>query len=370
MHTVTFYPLGNADCTRIELDNGKAILFDYANMRSPNDAADKRCDLPKLLLDRLAATGKDYFDVVAFTHIDNDHVCGASDFFHLDYASEYQGDERIKIRELWVPAAAVTEVGVEDDARSIRAEARFRFKNGYGIKVFSRPDHLQAWAESENIDLETRRHLIVDAGTTVPGLDLATDGVEVFVHSPFAERTEAGVVDRNDDSIAVQATFQVGATLTRLLLMSDLGYEAIEGVVRVTRYHGNEIRLAHDIAKLPHHCSYKSLSFDKGQTETEPTDSVRWIWEDQAQTATVLVSTSKPIPDDDRDVQPPHRQAAKFYERCAKRVSGQFKVTMETPTRYSPDPLVIEIGRWGGNIQKRPSIGAAAVFSTPAPRSG
>ena len=33
MHTVTIFPLGNADCTRIDLQGGKKILFDYANMR-------------------------------------------------------------------------------------------------------------------------------------------------------------------------------------------------------------------------------------------------------------------------------------------------------------------------------------------------
>lgn len=33
MHKVTFFPLGNADCTRIVLANGKRVLFDYANTR-------------------------------------------------------------------------------------------------------------------------------------------------------------------------------------------------------------------------------------------------------------------------------------------------------------------------------------------------
>lgn len=370
MHILTVFPLGNADCTRIELANGKTLLFDYANMRCEDDPNDKRCNLPKLLRDRLSATGKDYYDVVAYTHLDNDHICGSPHFFYFEHAGKYQSDGRVKIRELWVPAAAITEEGCEDDARVIRAEARYRFTEGRGIRVFSRPDHLKAWAETAGIDLETRRHLIVDAGTLVPGFALGSDGLEVFVHSPFAERTDGVVIDRNDSSIVVQATFQVDAALTRMLLMSDITHENISGIVRVTKYHGNEARLQHDIAKLPHHCSYTAVSPEKGEEETVPVEEARWLFEDQAQTASVFVSTSKPIPADDADVQPQHRQTANFYKRAVSKVSGQFKVTMEHPSQSAPEPLVIEIGRWGGNIKKKPALGAAAVVSTPAPRSG
>ena len=79
MHTVTFHNLGNADCIRINLENGKKILFDYANRRDPNDKYDLRCDLPKELRDDL--DDRDYYDVVAFTHLDEDHYCGATDFW-------------------------------------------------------------------------------------------------------------------------------------------------------------------------------------------------------------------------------------------------------------------------------------------------
>lgn len=370
MHTVTFFPLGNADCTRIELSNGKTLLFDYANMRCLDDPSDKRCDLPKLLRDRLNATGKDSYDVVVFTHLDNDHICGSSEFFHLEHAAKYQGKGRIKIRELWVPAAAVTEEGCEDESRIIRAEARYRFREGKGIRVFSSPDHLKAWAQEAEIDLESRRHLIVDAGTLAPGFSLASDGLEIFVHSPFAERSDGMIIDRNNHSIVVQATFQVDAALTRMLLLSDIIHETITGIVRVTKYHGNEVRLEHDILKISHHCSYTALSDDKGKDETVPVESARWLFEDQAQTASVFVSTSKPIPADDSDLQPPHRQAANFYKKAVSKVGGQFKVTMEHPTDAKPEPLVIEVGRWGGNIKKKPAVGAAAVVSTPAPRSG
>lgn len=65
MAKLTFFPLGNADCCRIDLDGDKKVLFDYANVRCPDDDDDKRCDLEQELRDDLEAADRDYYDVVA-----------------------------------------------------------------------------------------------------------------------------------------------------------------------------------------------------------------------------------------------------------------------------------------------------------------
>jgi hypothetical protein len=54
----------------------------------------------------LRCARRDYYDVVYFTHLDDDHCCGSGHFFWLEHAAKYQGESRIKIDELWVPAAA------------------------------------------------------------------------------------------------------------------------------------------------------------------------------------------------------------------------------------------------------------------------
>ena len=33
MHKLTFYPLGNADCCKVDIANGKKLLFNFANVR-------------------------------------------------------------------------------------------------------------------------------------------------------------------------------------------------------------------------------------------------------------------------------------------------------------------------------------------------
>src|SRR5947209_7251532 len=109
MPTITFHPLGNADCYRVDLARGEKLLFDYADTRSADDSFDRRIDLPAALRNDLAGAKRDDYDVVAFTHLDNDHVCGAGAFFEFRHAAKYQGEGRIKIRDLWVPAFAITE---------------------------------------------------------------------------------------------------------------------------------------------------------------------------------------------------------------------------------------------------------------------
>ena len=73
MAKVTFFPIGNADCTLIDLEGGDKVLFDFADMRNPDDEDDKRCDLSQMLRDDLDDSDVDSYRVVAFTHLDEDH---------------------------------------------------------------------------------------------------------------------------------------------------------------------------------------------------------------------------------------------------------------------------------------------------------
>jgi hypothetical protein len=371
MHKLTFFPIGNADSCRIDLSGGQKLLFDYAAMRCENDSTDRRIDLPRELRADLKAANRNHFEVVAFTHLDDDHIHGASEFFRLDHAEKYQGEGRIVIETLWVPAAVIIEDGCEDEARIIQAEARYRLKQGKGIRVFSRPDKLTEWLRQQNLSLADRQHLITDAGLLIPGYSLGSHGVEFFVHSPFGSRLEDGtLVDRNTDSLVLQATFDVDGTTTKLILSSDVDHTVLSEIVKVTRFKKRDERLEWDVVNLPHHCSYKSIGPEKGKDKTEPVAEVAWLFEDQGQDAAIVVSTSKPIPSNDDDDQPPHRQAANYHKDHTADRNGQFVVTMEHPSMRSPEPLVIEIGATKAKLKRRYLGGAAAAMSAPAPRVG
>lgn len=370
--SIKFFPLGNADTLRLDLVDGRKILFDYAAMRNCNDPQDKRCDLPVELRRDLDKASRDYFDAVCITHTDTDHCKGFGDFFWLEHAKAYQSDSRVKIHELWVPAAAILEENLKDDARIVRAEARHRLRVGKGVRVFSRPGRLKEWLEGEGIKLEDRKDLIVDAGQLVPGYEKdGPEQVEFFVHSPFGWRQDENtVVSRNEDSIVMHATFQEAGTESRLFLGSDANHEILSQIVQTTRRHGNADRLRWDIMKLPHHCSYLSLGPERGTDETVPDPDVRWLFEDQREEGSYIVSPSFPIPikgtEDDKSDQPPHRQAANYHRRISKNCDGEFEVTMEKPSKARPKPFVYKVTAQGIALElSAPMVGNTAAAETP-----
>ena len=122
MHKLIFYPINNANCILIELDNGQLILFDYANPGDPQNDKDKRIDTASEIKALLKEKNRNNIDIVAFTHIDLDHIGGASELFYLQHAQKYQSDARIKIDNLWIPAGVILEERTEDEARIIRGD--------------------------------------------------------------------------------------------------------------------------------------------------------------------------------------------------------------------------------------------------------
>ena len=370
MPKLIFYPVDNADSCFIELDNKQLILIDYANLGDLENKEDLRIDLESEIKETLKQKNKDNIDVVAFTHLDRDHIGGASTLFYLEHAPKYQDNDRLKIDTLWIPASAILEEGAEYEARIIRAEARYRLKKGKGVRVFSRPQKLEAWLNQQGLSLESRKHLITDAGKTIPEFTTNQHGVEFFVHSPFAKRlNDKEVIDRNSDCIVIQATFLCGDEKTKVILTGDIPYEGLSEIVSITKYHNNEHRLEWDIYAVPHHCSYLSLASDKGTHKTQPTEEIKWLLEQQGQQRGIIVSSSKIIPNEDT-TQPPHRQAAKYYQECADNIDGDFLVTMEHPNKSAPKPLIINIDRFGVTVEKKSFSGVPSIISNPAPRAG
>lgn len=277
---------------------------------------------------------------------------------------------------MWVPAALITEQTLDDDeARILQKEARHRFREGKGIRVFSRPERLRQWCEKNGIKLNDRLGMITDAGQLVPAFSLTTDKVEFFVHSPFAMRQDENTVeDRNEDSLVMQATFEIDRVQTKALFLADSIHEILSDMVDITRSKSNDHRLEWDIAKLPHHCSYLSIGPEKGKSKTKAVEQVDWLYKEQGREGVIAVSTSKPIPkagtDEDKDDQPPHRQAAEYYKEVVTDLRGQFVVTMEHPTPKAPEPIVIEIGRTKGTLKKSVLGAAYIATSQRAPRAG
>ena len=380
-HKVIFYPVGNGDTTQIILSKGSRVLFDFCHRDKANDADTPEIDLKARLKRDLKAVGRDYFDVVAFTHADLDHIRGSTGFFELQYAKKYQGDGRIKIRELWVPAAMLLESTDKDHQTEefvlLRQEARYRLLEGKDILVFSKPKALVDWLEprlkERGESASARDHLFIDAGMIVPGFTPEKDGVEFFCHSPFIKHCDEGDIIRNSAALVFNVRFKADGAFYDFLQVGDAEYCDLEDIVSTTLYHKNEDRLAWDLYNIPHHCSYRALNDVKGDRETVPTPLVKELLL-LGKSDAYVVSCSKPIPDvkdSYEQIQPPHIQARKAYERYLKEIGGRkFLVTMEEPNASKPEPLTFEITRGGVTWTRTAPIGAPAIVASRPPRAG
>ncbi|OIN69517.1 hypothetical protein BL247_21990 [Ralstonia solanacearum] len=376
-HRIVFYPVGNGDTSQIILENGKRILMDYRHRKKTEEGEGPEINLKARLKQELKDVGRDSFDVVAFTHADTDHIENSTEFFELWHAAKYQGNGRIKIDTLWVPAAMVLETGTNGQQSSEfviwRQEARHRLKEGKGIRVFSKPEKLKDWLEENDLTLESRRHLITDAGQLAPEFDIETDGVEFFCHSPFIKHVDDGDDLRNAASLIFNVRFRKNGADYDYLAVGDSEWSVLEDIVTTTKAHGNMDRLAWDLYNIPHHCSYLALSDEKGEFETTPKPLVEEILLSGKEGA-YIVSSSCPIVDtkDGREqTQPPHIQAKKCYETYRKKTGGaKFLVTMEEPNATKPEPLEFKVDNQGLSLSRAATSAASVIISKPAPRAG
>lgn len=380
-HQIVFYPVGNGDTSQVVLSQGRRVLFDFCHRKKAEGVDTPEIDLKTRLKDELDAAGRDYFDVVAFTHADADHIQGSTEFFELHHAAKYQGAGRIKIKQLWVPAAMAMENASNDQQSDefviLRQEARHRLLEGKDILIFSRPKALLDWLvprlEERGEAANARDHLFIDAGRLVPGFNLIADGAEFFCHSPFVKHYQDGDFIRNSAALVFNVRLLAGTNTFDYLEVGDAHWEDLEDIVSITKYHNNDDRLCWDLINIPHHCSYKSLSDEKGETETEPKPQVKELLL-AGKPDSYIVSCSKPIVDDKESydqIQPPHIQARKAYERYLKEVNGRkFLATMEEPNATKPEPLVFEVTAGGVSWTKMALIGAPAIVSSRPSRAG
>jgi hypothetical protein len=379
-HEIISYPVGNGDTTQIKMGGGKRFLFDFNHCKAAEDEKDPRIDLHKHLKDELKADKRGYYDVVAFTHADLDHICGSTEFFELLHAEKYTGNGRIEIKELWVPAAMLLEEvkrdELSDEFALWRKEARYRLLEGKGIKVFSKPPALKEWLQAA---LKERReapnardHLFVDAGTLVGGYTLASDGVEFFCHSPFIKHCDGGDIVRNDASLVLNVRLRADGADYDYLHIGDSSWEVLEDIVSITKAHGRQDRLRWDLFNLPHHCSYLCLSDVKGDKETDPKPGVKELLLFGKEDA-YIVSSSYPIPNSKdmyEQTQPPHIQARNAYQTHLMKVNGRkFLVTMEEPNASKPQPLKFEVSS-GGVAWLKGIAGTPALLTGAIPRAG
>jgi hypothetical protein len=139
-------------------------------------------------------------------------------------------------------------------------------------------------------------------------------------------------------------------------------------IVDITRAHGNNARLAWDVFKIPHHCSYLSMAEEKGNYKTTPTPEFEWLLRQGAERS-VMISTSWPIPSETTK-EPPHAETYRRYMETAEHLDADLIVTMEHPSEGNPKRTIIEIGASGPTLKREIVTSSVSAVTARSPRVG
>lgn len=382
---ITFFPVDNGDMTLLRLTDSEAtsLLIDCKIRSAADNSDDETRDVAKDLRDRLKtdANGRPFLDAMLLSHPDEDHCLGLEKHFWLGPISDYPDDEkpknekRIVIRELWsspmVFRRASKNHSLCKDAKAFNKEAKRRIKvNKDNSFSADDGDRILILGEDENGKTDDLTPILIKSGEKFSGVNgQATDYLTSLLLGPFSKQDDEteDTLSKNGSSVIINFEIkcsQFGSSISKFLTGGDAGVEIWERIS--DEYLPSDTE--YDLLLAPHHCSWRSLSHDswseKGEDAVVSGKAKKAL--EQAKYGAFIISSSKPIADDDSD--PPCIRAKREY-RSILGPSGIFKCTGEEPTKNNPAPLEIETTGKGFKLTATLSA-AASVTSVTPPRAG
>ncbi|GEK09026.1 ComEC/Rec2 family competence protein [Pseudoalteromonas peptidolytica] len=384
---ITFFPVDNGDMTLIQLANDeKASLLIDCNIRAAaDDPNEKAPDVAKKLREKIKvdSDNRPYVDAMLLSHPDKDHCLGLEKHFWLDSLDKYSDDnkpqeeKRIVIRQLWSSPMVFRRASKSEplcsDAKAFNKEARRRVKENRSNK-FQVPngDRILILGEDENGKTDDLGPILKKVGNVIYGINgTATDYLSSKLLGPLSlqdEETEEKL-SKNNSSVIINfhvKSSEYSSKLSRFLAGGDAGVVIWEKIW--AEY--NSADLEYDLLLAPHHCSWRSLSHDswsKKKEEAKVSPDAKAALS-QCLDDAIIVSSSKPIEDDDND--PPCIRAKREYKDILRDVKGIFKCTGEEPNRTAPKPLVVEATNTGFKLCIAAASVSMATAATTPPRAG
>lgn len=359
---ITFFSVDNGDMTLLQLESGRTILIDI-NIRAATAAGvrDVLADLRARL--RKDGSGRRYVDAMLLTHPDQDHCRGFKEYFHVgpiaDYVEPNEGkDGKIIVREMWSsPMVFRRQPAGEtlcDDAKAWAKEARRR-ANLFKLKQEAiRGDRIQIMGEDQDDKTNDLAAVLVKAGQSITRIDGQVDGTfSGFLIAPKGKGDADDEERRSKNHSSVIVRFSVANGKISGAAKYLAGGDALVGIwERVWADHkGNRAVLEYHILGAPHHCSWRSLSWESwsesdGDAEAS-TDALKALG--QALDGAYVVASSKPVADD--DVDPPCIGAKLEYEGILSPVDGTFVNTATHKVNGVPMPMEFEVTATGPVLQ-------------------
>lgn len=350
--SITFFPVGNGDCTLIRLADNTNILIDCnltLDAESENsDVYDVRHHLLELLP---RDDGVPYLDTFILTHPDEDHCRGFDRVFHRGKPENCTGSgekPKIRVDELWFSPRVFKEYtkGLSNDARQFKNEVQRRKRLHQSLDSTSNNpgNRLRIVGYSDAEEVEGLDHLVIGPGLSTRMVNGSwRNEFELFVHGPFKWETDEGE-HRNDTSIILHMTFGLSFEPQACLLLQggDAEHRVWAKVLERTREARNTDRLEFDLFLAPHHCSWTFFNDTSQKDNPIPVDTSLELL-DNGRDGALVVASSLPIEDNDKN--PPHFEAAKQYKR--KVGSTKFMSTAARKHKTKPAPTKFEVTRTG-----------------------
>jgi hypothetical protein len=366
---ITYFPVGNGDCSLIELSDKTQILIDCNITEDSRDHDEPaRYDVHahfvkfgKRLNGRIP-----HVDAFILTHSDQDHCRGFDTTFYTgdpaSYSDRHLNSGLILIDELWFTRRifAPHEGRLSLPALAFRREARRRIDlHKKRAATGNLPgNRIRIIGYSDNPDYRGLEHLVTVPGNFIDVIDAKKKAdFRFFVHAPFKLETDSKWSERNDTSVVLQARFKIGDVENACLAL--FGGDAGAAIWSKILQRSNKATLRWDLFLAPHHCSWSFFSELPYKDNKVPADeSLEMLKMGVGQSR--VICSCKPIRDDDDN--PPHHPAKLLY---VKQVGAdRFHVTSETPNQKSPQPLVFEMSA-SGPVRVE-SASASAIVSSAA----
>lgn len=383
---VTFFPVDNGDMTLIRLADAESttLLVDCKIREAADDPDDVTPDVADALRDRLKydTDGRPYVDAMLLSHPDEDHCLGLRKHFWLGPLSDYPDDKqpdsekRIVIRQMWSSPMVFRRASKNhvlcDDAKAFNKEARRRVQiNKDKNFVVGEGDRILVLGEDENGKTDELTQILVKRGAKFSGINGKASGyITATLLAPFGKQDDEDAEEeltKNNSSVILNLEIkssEYSSSTSKMLL----GGDAEVGIWERVWDTYVPSALEYDMLLAPHHCSWHTLSHDswselgeKVQVSTKARSALA-----QARSGALIVSSSKPIDDDEND--PPCIRAKREYKSILG-YSGIFKCTGEEPTRSKPKPLECEASNSGFKVVAGVSAAVSITTASP-PRAG
>ena len=343
-NSIIHYPVDNGDMTLIQSGSkglGKTILVDM-KVRS-TDGNSSIYDIPSDLYKHLPinSNGAPYIDLFVLTHPDDDHCLGFKKYMHTGDPDNWKSpddDEKPKIilNEIWFSEICTKRVSkdlrLSDDAKAFRTEAKRRRALYEGkLDGYANAGNQLKVIGIEEESSDTKENWYLDGMTFKRGEEIAVGNAKALILGPFGDEIfgEEHSKDKNGSSVIIRWT----VNNTHILLGGD-------ATAHIWKHIWNERKdevsqLQYDLMVAPHHCSWRSLSYESASKNTNPKvlpEALAAL--SQAHNGAYIVSSSEKIKADKPD--PPSHLAKNEYLKILNNQSSKFICLADTGTNSKP----------------------------------